>query len=888
MAAPHVAGAAALIRQAHPDWTPTQIAAAVTSGAHLLPGYDATVQGAGRLDVAASDQLTLLPSKRIANLGLADMSGRSLRATTTITLTNVSAKSQTVQFTGKPAAGTNVQVGVTPRGAQVGAGKSVTVALTITGDMPASKTDVTGWLRASVTGAPTVTVPYLLAVRPLELHANPDPTASGATVYISSEPGLAAAPKVSVTTPDHRSTISGTATLDHPGWWRFTVPQGPAGTYQVAAAAQTAAGGKLTELVGHASYEELATSHGSGADGWQSVGPDSQGAVTTAYTSQPGRMFALPNRSTHAGLFRTDDSGASWHELRTLPIGDGLNMGLAADPAQPGTVYLAELGGPDPTFQGRILASRDAGATWTTLPFPDVSMHNMSIDSTGRILTVPAYDNNVYVSTDRGETWTAYPSPGGDLQQAHVIGHDLYIADSTSLYVVRNVDGTPGPIQQIFTSPGEYQYVSDIVGDGKILVARTFRELFGSRDGGATWQSIFTGPDDDPYISTVQIVNGDIYAGTNSHIWVDRAEGTNWTTMPTPVHEDFFQVAAAGPNSTQLVVDAEGSGIYTTGDGGATYKRIGITGADVHALAIGRNEANQNTLVAGTTFSTFTTALPENKVADQATRDWGINGSESLLGARITALAADPADPHIMYRAVQSAQGRSSIDRSTDGGVTWNGTESIRTNSIVSQVAIDPANHDYVYAVVVDSLSPGIMVSRDGGQTWRKNNLSTNVTAVATDPRNPNSIWLGGPAGLFRSEDQGQTVTRLSSTPVTALALDPRNDNHLVVGGVGLYDSRDGGHTLKPAATSGFRLNITALTFGSDGQVYAADGATHDQAGLPVGGRGVLNSRDGGRSWHNISDGLGNLDVSSLASSPDGQWLYAGTVGGSVYRITTR
>jgi hypothetical protein len=50
----------------------------------------------------------------------------------------------------------------------------------------------------------------------------------------------------------------------------------------------------------------------------------------------------------------------------------------------------------------------------------------------------------------------------------------------------------------------------------------------------------------------------------------------------------------------------------------------------------------------------------------------------------------------------------------------------------------------------------------------------------------------------------------------------------------------------------------------------------------------VLNSRDGGRSWHNISDGLGNLDVSSLASSPDGEWLYAGTVGGSVYRITTR
>ncbi len=36
--------------------------------------------------------------------------------------------------------------------------------------------------------------------------------------------------------------------------------------------------------------------------------------------------------------------------------------------------------------------------------------------------------------------------------------------------------------------------------------------------------------------------------------------------MPTPVDEDFFHVAAAGPNSSKLVVDAEGSGIYATGD----------------------------------------------------------------------------------------------------------------------------------------------------------------------------------------------------------------------------------------------------------------------------------------------------------------------------------
>ena len=105
------------------------------------------------------------------------------------------------------------------------------------------------------------------------------------------------------------------------------------------------------------------------------------------------------------------------------------------------------------------------------------------------------------------------------------------------------------------------------------------------------------------------------------------------------------------------------------------------------------------------------------------------------------------------------------------------------------------------------------------------------------------------------------------------------------MGGNGLFESRDGGRTVQAAATSGFRLNITALTFASNGRLYAATGAESDSGGLPVGGRGVLTSRDGGRSWQNISDGLSNLDVESVTTSPDGRWLYAGTAGGGVYRL---
>jgi len=869
MAAPAVTGAAALLREAHPTWTATQVGAALTGGAKVLPGYDATTQGAGRLDVAAADRATVLPDQRIANLGLADLRHSTLTATTTVTFTNGSTKSQLLRLDAQPAVGSAGHAIVTPAVAWLAPGQRLTARLTVTGPKPSDPADLTGWVRATTPGSSTVSVPYLLAVRPLELHADPDPTASGATVYVHAEPDVVARPTVTVTGPAGRTTA--TATFDHDGWWRVTVPAGPAGTYRVSAAVVATNGATLT---GTTSFEELG---GHGPE-WQQVGPDNQGAYEMAFTSQPGRMFAMPGRSPHAGLFRTDDAGATWQELRRLPVGDGVNMGLATDPTQPGTVYLAVEGGADPTYQGRVLVSHDAGTTWTTLPFPDAAMHDLTIDATGRILTAPAFDGNVYVSTDRGQTWNAYASPGGYPQRARVVGHDLYIADGADLYVVRDVDGSPQPAQKVFSAPGEYQSVLDVVGDGNVVLARTAQQAFASRDGGATWQTLFTPPSDDPFLSSVQIVHGDIYVAGDSHIWVDH--GSGWTTMPTPVGQDTFSIGTWDPTGTQLVVSAENTGLFVTSDAGASYHRVGLAGADVHALVVDQNAAGQTALLAGTTYSVFSAPLPGSAVNP----DWGITAQQSSIGTRVVSLSVSPRDPRTVFSVVANAFSRINIQRSTDGGATWTSVESVRASSRGYQILVDPADPDYVYVTINDALSPGVLVSRDGGQTWRKNDLPSLVTAIAADPHDPSRIWLGGPSGLYRSDDQGQTMTRLSSTPVTALAVDPHDSSHLVVGGSGLYTSRDGGRHLTAASTSGYRLNLSALLFGPHGTVYAADAATTDGAGLPLGGRGVLASRDGGRSWQNISAGLANLDASSLALSPDGRWLYAGTGGGSVYR----
>ncbi|MGP4047928.1 S8 family peptidase [Streptomyces sp. 2A115] len=54
MATPHVAGAAALLAQRHPDWSATRLKDALVSTARTATGQEITEQGGGRVDIAAA------------------------------------------------------------------------------------------------------------------------------------------------------------------------------------------------------------------------------------------------------------------------------------------------------------------------------------------------------------------------------------------------------------------------------------------------------------------------------------------------------------------------------------------------------------------------------------------------------------------------------------------------------------------------------------------------------------------------------------------------------------------------------------------------------------------------------------------------------------------
>jgi len=71
MAAPHVAGAAALVAQQHPTWRGADIKAALMGTAVFNPAYTTLDQGAGRVDVAAALDASFLANATSLSLGIA-------------------------------------------------------------------------------------------------------------------------------------------------------------------------------------------------------------------------------------------------------------------------------------------------------------------------------------------------------------------------------------------------------------------------------------------------------------------------------------------------------------------------------------------------------------------------------------------------------------------------------------------------------------------------------------------------------------------------------------------------------------------------------------------------------------------------------------------------
>ncbi|MBB5870390.1 subtilisin family serine protease [Allocatelliglobosispora scoriae] len=845
MAGPHVAGAAALLRQLHPGQAPADVKSVLMGTSKSLRGTGPTAQGAGRLDIAAAAKATLTAQPPSISLGLADLSGGTVGGTTRVALHNSGTRAISVRLDADRRG-----VTVRPDRVAVPAGGSATVTVTLRVDRPEADTEIAGAINATA-GTQRIHLPYLLVVRPLIVRASPDPSDGHSTVYIGAPTGLAGVPTVTVD-PQHGRSFTVPAKLEYGNWYRAEIDVDRAGAYAVSVRGRAATG---QMLVGASGFE--VTPESIRRTRWEPIGPDSAGGSLTLSPAAPHQ--AMLAEEYKAGPWLTTDDGATWKQLNRLPIavsgGEGM---IVADPRHAERFFYAVNG----TMNGStVLRTDDRGTTWRTLNLPNSFISAFLADPAGAAL-IAVTDAGLQVSRDAGDSWTAFATGVTDsITDTAVAGGNLYLGTPRGIYVVPGiVAGAPQPTRKIYDSGT--RFVSSIVADGSVIAAEVWNVgVVGSRDGGTTWSTLLAMPSGG---TELRSSGGDVvletYLGT-SHVSHDH--GATWVEVPAPSRDaaqlDYDRWADGTITMTNT------AGVYRGSADGTGYRRIGVQGTTAHALAV-----SGGALLAGTELGVYRTALPV------ASREWGAIETEGYVGVDVTFLAVSPKDQKIVWRVRESAFGEFYLDRSTDAGLTWE--EKGRGTEIPDSLLIDPADPNRVSVGFRSLEGAGLFRTVDGGTTWKNLYHDMTFTAQAGDPADPKRLWLGNELGLFRSDDGGATVTKVLDGPVRAIDLSGRR---MVVGGDGVRVSTDGGRTFRAADTGPLDVHVSSL-LRSGTTLYAGTTGSWDY-GVASGGRGVLRSTDGGMSWENISSGLQNLDVVSLAVT--GGALYVGTVSGGVHRL---
>ena len=184
MASPHVGGAAALIKQAHPDWTPAQVKAALMNTASLLTDptsglpYSPRLQGAGRINVYnalltpvfVTDNTTNYPAEPLGDTDSATSKSFTLKLTNTGTTPityNLSATIQRYNSSRVPyplAGGSVFFPGGTSVTVPAGGTALVNVTVSVGGNTTYENIFVDGFVKFTPVGAtvPELHVPYTL------------------------------------------------------------------------------------------------------------------------------------------------------------------------------------------------------------------------------------------------------------------------------------------------------------------------------------------------------------------------------------------------------------------------------------------------------------------------------------------------------------------------------------------------------------------------------------------------------------------------------------------------------------------------------------------------------------------------------------------------------
>ncbi|MFC1725376.1 hypothetical protein ACFL4T_07090 [candidate division KSB1 bacterium] len=318
----------------------------------------------------------------------------------------------------------------------------------------------------------------------------------------------------------------------------------------------------------------------------------------------------------------------------------------------------------------------------------------------------------------------------------------------------------------------------------------------------------FAVDENDPHIIYVGTASGGVWKTTNNGvtwkpIFDDQLMSTIGDVTVAPSNPEIVWVGTGEANNRQS--SSWGNGVYKSTDGGKTWHHKGLDNTHhIGRLAIDHQD-------------------PDIVYVAAAGHLWGPNEERGL------------------YKTV-------------NGGVSWTKVLSVDENTGCIDVAMDPENNNILYAAMYQRRrrswgfigsgpGSGLYKTVDGGVTWKKltNGLpkgDMGRIGVNVFRKDPNIVYAtieSKQGGTYRSEDKGETWTKMSDTnprPMyySKIRVDPNNDQRIWVLGASMYTSYDGGKTFNTRVVRSIHgdhhamwinpKNSNHMILGSDGGIY--------------------------------------------------------------------
>lgn len=368
-----------------------------------------------------------------------------------------------------------------------------------------------------------------------------------------------------------------------------------------------------------------------------------------------------------------------------------------------------------------------------------------------------------------------------------------------------------------------------------------------------------------------------IYLGTLTS-WIYQSEdgGNTWKRLARLGKADDLVVDSLlidnSDSKTLLAgvwqVDHPAGGIYISHDSGVTWTPSpDMDGQSVRALV--QSRSNPKVFVAGTLTGVYR--------SEDGGEHWKeISPPQSGEIREVESAAIDPYDPNTIYVGTWHLPWKT-----TDGGAHWhNIKQGLIDDSDVFSIIIDPTRPTVIYT----SACSGIYRSETAGELYRKvqgiPSTARRTRVLMQDPSNRKVVYAGTTEGLYKTVDDGVNWARMTGPDVIIndIYVDPSDPQHVLLATdrSGVLQSRDGGKSFS-ASNNGFSQRQVA-TILADAKhpdtIYA--GVLNDK-----GYGGVFVTEDRGATWQQRSQGLNGRDIFTLAQADDGT-LLAGTEHGIV------